>query len=69
MDFIKKEQKMKWYKTIDKLPKPGDVIVAKLDGCKVCDYIFMTVREGEGMAHIKEWCYAVKQLYKEGYVQ
>ena len=39
------------------LPKIGDRIVANLDGCKYCDVIEMKVREGEGLGHIKKWCY------------
>lgn len=58
---------MEWISIEDKFPKAGDVIIAKLSGCKICDYMFMTVREGEGLGHIEEWKYAddVNPLYKD----
>lgn len=59
------DKQMKWHDIKDKLPKPGDKIIAKLHGCYLSEMITMTVREGEGLSHIKEWCYDVKPLYKE----
>lgn len=50
---------MKWYNIEDKFPEPGDKIVAKTRGCKFSEWIVMTVREGEGLGHIEEWCYYV----------
>ncbi len=43
-----------WHEPPD-YPKPGDEIIAELAGCKVCDYMRFTVREGEGLEHIKRW--------------
>ena len=37
--------------------KEGDEIIAELDGCKITKYVHMTIREGEGLGHIKRWRY------------
>jgi len=44
-----------WNNIQDLGPSPGDVILAELNGCKMTDYAVMTVREGEGLGHIKRW--------------
>lgn len=47
----------KWYTIDQRTPEPGDYILAKVDGCKICRFVKMTVREGEGLGHINEWRY------------
>jgi len=46
-----------WYDVSEKMPPVGASILAELAGCKVARFIFMTVREGEGLNHIKRWKY------------
>lgn len=46
-----------WYSIQEKIPEPGAHILAWLGGCKICDCLTMTVREGEGLGHIIEWKY------------
>lgn len=45
---------MKWRWPPD-LPKPKQTIVAELIGCKIGKFFRLTVREGEGLGHIKKW--------------
>lgn len=47
----------KWYTIQERVPEAGDYILAKVERCKLCGYVKMTVREGEGLGHIKEWRY------------
>ena len=44
-----------WYSVSEKCPKPGQTILAKLRGCKIGKFVYMKIREGEGLGHIKEW--------------
>lgn len=44
-----------------KTPNPGDKIIAELDGYKLGHYIFMQIREGEDLEHIKKWRYATNK--------
>ena len=46
---------MRWFDINKKLPPVGAEIIAELDGCNVADQIWMEVREGEGLGHIKRW--------------
>ena len=45
---------MKWRYPPD-FPKPEQTIVAELLGCKITKFLRFTVREGEGLGHIKKW--------------
>jgi hypothetical protein len=57
---------MEWINIEDQQPRPGDEIVAELKGCKIGNmtYVYLTVREGEGLGHIKRWQYTDKCLQK-----
>ena len=55
---------MEWFDPCEKLPKENDLIIAKLRGCKIVDYISMKVRYCEGFGHIKEWRYATPDEIK-----
>ena len=44
-----------WIQTKDREPKPGEIILAHVRGCKLKDFFILTVREGEGMAFVDEY--------------
>lgn len=49
---------MKWYDINEFPPNAGDKVIAKLVGCKVGNYFYLEIREGEGLGHIERWAYA-----------
>ena len=65
VSYAHRVDKMKWINVKDKVPLPGDKIIAKLKGCKIADYISMEIREGEGLGHIDSWKYAKDKTGKE----
>jgi hypothetical protein len=44
-----------WRETEVEAPLPGMTILAELNDCKICKYCFLTIKEGEGLGHIKRW--------------
>jgi hypothetical protein len=53
---------VKWIKSSDELPSPDDRIIVKFVGCKLGNYLVLTVREGEGLGGwFEEWAYFDKK--------
>ena len=52
-----------WIQTKDREPKPGEIILAHVRGCKLGNFIVMTVRSDEGTAFIDE--YTIVQAISE----
>lgn len=44
-----------WIQTKDREPKPREIILAHVRGCKFGEFFIMTVRDDEGTAFIDEY--------------